>query len=85
MVLDQLWKMGSHFKIQGSHHKSKKEMADTLVQYCGKVGRKIAIGTIDTNVQLIRINIKRYLNVLISEKTKPLLAERGATLSKQQL
>jgi hypothetical protein len=71
IMLDQLWKMGSHFKLQGSRHKS--------------VERKLAIGTVDTNERLIQINIKRCLNVLFSKKTKPLLTERGATLSKQQL
>ena len=34
---------------------------------------------------MVQINIKRYLNVLFSETTKLLLAERGKTLTKQQL
>jgi hypothetical protein len=66
-----------------SRNKAKKEMVDALVKYRGKVECKLSTGTVDTNGQLIRINIKHYLNVLFSKKLKPLVAERSAKLSKQ--
>ena len=37
------------------------------------------------NNELIQLNTKSYLNVLFSEKIKPLLAAHGRSLNKQQL
>ena len=39
----------------------------------------------DSDNQPIRINNKRYLNVIFGEVVKPKLAERGKTLSKEEL
>ena len=77
IMLDQFRKMASHFKLTGSRHKAKKDLSDQLVKYRAKVEHELATGTVNTDGQLVRINIKRYLNVLFSETMKPILVERG--------
>ena len=56
-----------------------KDLTNQLVNYGAKVERELTTGTVNTDGQLVRINIKRYLNVLFSETMKPLLAEHGKT------
>ena len=88
IALDVLRSLGSRLNITYSGKKTKYLMADAMVQHRAKMERQKESGQIDeedAQGNKIRINTKRWINVLFSRPIRELLASRGASLTKDDL
>ena len=86
LAVQQIRKIGAHFKIRGMHGKPKKWLADAFVKYLAIRQKEEESGIVKSRDSYdVRINTKRWLNVLFSQAIKHKLATRGGTLTRNDL
>ena len=68
---------------------TKKELADAIVGYRARKEQQSITGILEVTFlgtnQVLSINVKRLINVIISPVVKPKFATRGKALKKEQL